>query len=289
MTTTSTPNPTPTTAAERAGRTPKRPSLATIALSRTRLELKAFFRNRESAMFNFALPVLLLVIFGSVFGNQKLGDTGVSFSQYFVAGMIASGIVYTSFQNLAIAIPLERDDGTLKRIQGMPVPKSAYFLGKVGLVAASFVAQVTLLFAIGALFYGIQIPGTAAKWATFLGVSVLGLIACTLLGIAFSSVSKNGTGASAIVSPVVLVFQFTSGVFFTFNQLPPWMQQFAALFPLKWLTQGMRSVFLPDVASSLEVTGGFEIGRVLLVLTAWVVVGALLALRFFHWERRGDS
>ena len=30
--------------------------------------------------------------------------------------MIASGILYTSFQNLAIAIALERDDGTLKRL-----------------------------------------------------------------------------------------------------------------------------------------------------------------------------
>ena len=67
--------------------------------------------------------MMLLLIFGSVFGSQELGDTGITFAQYFVAGMIASGIVYTSFQNLAIGIPQERDDGTLKRLEGTPMPQ----------------------------------------------------------------------------------------------------------------------------------------------------------------------
>ena len=66
--------------------------------------------------------MLLLVIFGAVFGGTDLAP-GISFAQYFVAGMIASGVLYTSFQNLAISIPLERDDGTLKRLQGTPMPK----------------------------------------------------------------------------------------------------------------------------------------------------------------------
>ena len=51
----------------------------------------------------------------------------MTFSQYFLAGMIASGLVYTGFQNLAIAIPQERDDGSLKRLYGTPMPAAAYF------------------------------------------------------------------------------------------------------------------------------------------------------------------
>src|SRR5205085_1587802 len=82
-------------------------------------------RDREAAFFTMILPVLLLVVFGSAFSGTVA--PGIRFSQYFLAGMIASGIVYTSFQNLAIAIPQERDDGTLKRLQGTPMPKSAYF------------------------------------------------------------------------------------------------------------------------------------------------------------------
>ena len=266
------------------------PGTWALGMRRVSIELKQFFRDRQSAVFNFLLPVLLLVIFGSVFGSQSLAaGSEITFAQYFVAGMIASGILYTSFQNLAISIPLEREDGTLKRLQGTPMPKLSYFLGKVGLVFVAYVAQVTLLMLVGRLFYGLHLPDTAAKWFTFAWVSVLGLISCTLLGIAFSAVPREGKGASAIVSPVVLVLQFTSGVFFVFSQLPHWMQVFASLFPLKWLTQAMRSVFLPDSAQALEVAGSWELGRCALVLGGWCVAGLVLAVVFFRWTRRGEA
>jgi ABC-2 type transport system permease protein len=265
------------------------PSTWSIGRRRIGVELLQFFRDRESAVFNFALPVLLLIIFGSVFGGQSLGDTGITFAQYFVAGMIASGILYTSFQNLAISIPLEREDGTLKRLRGTPMPKASYFIGKVGTVFVAYLAQVTILIAVGSIFYGITLPSTVNAWWTFTWISILGLISCTLLGIAFSVVPRKGKGASAIVSPVVLVLQFTSGVFFLFSDLPSWMQTFASLFPLKWLTQGMRSVFLPESAAALEVSGSFELPWVAAVLAVWCVIGAVAAVLFFRWTPRGED
>lgn len=260
-----------------------------MGLGRIGIELKQFFRDRESAVFNFLLPMILLVIFGSVFGGQELGDSGITFAQYFVAGMIASGILYTSFQNLAISIPMEREDGTLKRLQGTPMPRSAYFIGKIGMVFVAYIAQVTILIAVGVIFYGIDLPTTPIAIFTFIWVSVLGLIAWTLLGIAYSVVPKQGKGAAALVSPIVLVLQFTSGVFFVFSDLPQWMQTFASLFPLKWLTQAMRSVFLPDTAAAMEVAGSFELGMTAVVLVIWIGIGAVLATVFFRWTPRGAS
>lgn len=262
------------------------PSAAKIGVKRIGIELRQFFRDKEAAVFTFALPMLLLVVFGSVF-NTEIAP-GVTFSQYFVAGMIASGVVYTSFQNLAIGIPQERDDGTLKRLEGSPMPKAAYFVGKVGMVVVIYVVQVILLMAIGMIFYGLELPASAFKWFTFVWISVLGLLCCTLLGIAFSSVPKNGRSAPALVTPIVLVLQFTSGVFFVFSQLPTWMQQLASLFPLKWLTQGMRSVFLPDSFTAQEVAGAWELPKVALVLVVWTVIGGVLALTTFKWQRRGE-
>ena len=264
------------------------PGALTLGRRRVAIELKSFFRDKNSAVWNFALPMLLMIIFGSVFGGQTLGPTGITFAQYFVAGMIASGVLYTSFQNLAIAIPMERDDGTLKRIQGTPMPKVSYFIGKIGLVFVAYAAQVTLLILIGYMFYDIELP-SGSQWFTFAWASILGLISCTLLGIAFSVVPKNAKGASAVVSPIVLVLQFTSGVFFLFQNLPSWMQQFASLFPLKWLTQAMRSVFLPDSAAALEVTGSFELGKCAAVLIAWTIGGLVLSLVFFRWNKRGEN
>lgn len=260
----------------------------TLGRRRIVLELRQFFRDRESALFNFLLPMILLIIFGSVFANQKIGFEDVTFAQYFLAGMIASGILYTSFQNLAIAIPMERDDSTLKRLAGLPMPKAAYFIGKAGMVFVAYVAQVIILLIVGVIFFGITLPSTPDRWFTFVWVSVLGLLSCTLLGIAFSVVPRQGKGASAIVAPIVLVLQFTSGVFFIFNDLPQWMQNFASIFPLKWLTQAMRYVFLPDGAEVIEASGQWQLGLSALVLTAWTIGGLVLALLVFRWAPRGD-
>lgn len=263
------------------------PGALAIGRRRISVEFKSFFRDRDSAIWNFSLPVLLLVIFGSVFGAQQLGaGLDITFAQYFVAGMIASGVVYTSFQNLAISIPLEREDGTLKRLRATPMPKTAYFIGKIATVFLIYIGQVTILIVVGVLFFKLQLPSTGQQWFTFGWVSVLGLISCTLCGLAFSAVPKTARGASAIVSPIVLVLQFTSGVFFLFSDLPTWMQTFASLFPLKWMTQGMRSVFLPEAAAALEVAGSWELGLVALVLAGWCVLGLVLALAFFRWQPR---
>ena len=261
----------------------KLPSTLKIGISRGFLEVKQFMRQRESVVFTLLFPVLLLLIFGSVFKDEIA--PGVTFSQYFVAGMIASGLVNTGFQQLAITIPMERDDGTLKRLRGTPAPASSYFIGKIILVFVSMSIQVILLLIFGVLLYGITLPSDAAHWIIFIWVMLLGLISSTLLGIAFSSVPKSGRGASAVVSPIVIILQFFSGVFFVFTQLPSWMQNIAAIFPLKWLTQGMRAVFLPDSFAAQEVAGSWELGKIALLLGIWSVAGFFLALKTFRWEK----
>jgi ABC-2 type transport system permease protein len=179
---------------------------------------------------------------------------------------------------------MEREFGTLKRLRGRPISVSAYFIGKAYLVTILMILQTALLLGFGAAFFGLEIPTTSAKWITFTWIIILGSACSTVLGIAFSVVPKSGRGASAIVSPIVIILQFFSGVFFVFSQLPIWMQQFAALFPLKWLTQGMRSVFLPESFATQEVAGNWELGRTLIVLTIWLIVGLIIAIKTFKWS-----
>jgi ABC-2 type transport system permease protein len=261
------------------------PSLPRVYRSRASVELKEFFRQRESVVFTLMLPVLLLVVFGAVL-DFDLGN-GVSFIQYFMAGIIAAGILGASLQNMAISIATERSDGTLKGLAGTPMPKSAYFVGKVVQVLAVTLAIIVVLLLIGVVFYGIDLP-SGADWLTFAWVAGLGAAACTLLGIALSSLAKNGRSASATVTPFALLLQFISGVFFQFSEIPTWMQTVAAFFPLKWMAQGLRSVFLPDVMAASEPAGSWELGRTALVLSAWCIAGLLLCVATFRWQDRGS-
>jgi ABC-2 type transport system permease protein len=262
------------------------PSLATVYRTRGGVELKEFFRQRESVVFTLAFPVILLVVFGAVL-DYDIGG-GVTFTQYFMAGIIAAGILGASLQNMAISIATERSDGTLKGLYGTPMPKSAYFVGKIVQVLAVTVLIVIILLAVGALAYGVDLP-SGRDWLTFLWVTALGSASCTLLGIAVSSLAKNGRSASAMVTPIALVLQFISGVFFQFSQVPVWMQTIAAFFPLKWMAQGLRSVFLPDFLAAQEPAGSWELGRVALVLLAWCAAGLALCVLTFRWQDRGSG
>jgi len=164
----------------------------TLGFLRGGLEIKQFLRSRESVVFTLAFPLLLLVIFGAIFNFDV--EPGVPFRQYFAAGMIATGLLTTGFQSLAIQIPIEREKGILKRLRGTPMPRTAYFVGKVIMVIAIGAAETFVLLAAAALLYDLPLPSTAAKWFTFAWVAILGITACTLCGIAFSSLRAQRPG-----------------------------------------------------------------------------------------------
>ena len=144
---------------------PALPSLLRTSLSRGRLEITSFFRDRESVIFTFSLPVILLVVFGEVF-QGTIGSTGVAFRQYFTAGIIASGIMSATFVNVGASVAADRADGTLTRLAGTPMPPAAYFAGKAIGALAVAAAEAGLLLAVGAAAFGLRLPGTAGRWLT---------------------------------------------------------------------------------------------------------------------------
>jgi ABC-2 type transport system permease protein len=276
------------TAPRRARALPRRPGTFTVGRARVGLELRQFFRERDSMVFTFLFPVIMLFIFGSAFSNSQLPG-GVTFTQYFAAGMIATGIVLSSFQQLAIGIAVERDDGTLKRLRGIPLPPASYFVGKIGNVLVVSLIQTAILLLVGSLLFGLDLPTSPELWLRFAWVFVLGSATGTVLGIAYSSVPRSAKSAGAVVTPLVLVLQFISGVYFVYSQLPTWMQTVGAIFPLKWLTEAMRSVFLPDAFKLQEVAKSWELPQTALVLAVWGVAGLILCLRTFRWQKRDDG
>jgi ABC-2 type transport system permease protein len=264
------------------------PSPLRVGLSRGALEVKTFFREKDAVVFTFSLPVIMLVIFGMIFEGDVNG-TGVDFRQYFAAGIIASGIMSTTFVSLGIGIAQERDDGTLKRLYGTPLPHAAYFMGKTISALVLSVLETVILFVLGGALFGLRPPSTPERWLTFGWVFVTGVAVCALLGIAMSSVPRTGRGAPAVLNLPYLILQFISGVFFVFGNLPAGIQQVGALFPLKWLSQGLRSALLPDALLPAEPAGGWEHGRTALVLAAWGIAGLTLCLTTFRWQRRRDG
>ena len=131
-------------------------------LARTALELRLFVRDPAQVVFSFAYPIVMLVIFASVFaGEDRPG--GVSFAQYFLAGIAATGIMLTSFQAVGTALAEERERGDLARLQVFGTPPLGYFLGKAGQVLVTTVLQLALLLTVAATAYDVPMPDGAGR------------------------------------------------------------------------------------------------------------------------------
>jgi ABC-2 type transport system permease protein len=264
------------------------PGAWSAGLARTGIELKTFFRDKQSVAFVFSLPAVLLVLLGSIFRSMAAGH-GMTVGTLFAAGLIGGGIASTSFQYLGIGIATERDRGLLKRLRGTPMPPVAYFIGKTGLVVVCTVAETLLLIAVGMLIDNLHLPTAPGRWWTFAWVFVLGTICFSLLGIAISSLPRSARSATAVVMMPLTVLQFISGVYVPATLVPPWLRDIASFFPLKWICQALRSVFLPQQAVVLEPAGSWEHGRTAMVLVAWIVIGLVLCLTTFRWRSSRDG
>jgi ABC-2 type transport system permease protein len=75
---------------------------------------KAFWRNPASAFFTFVFPLLFLVIFTALFGNdvQEIGGSSITGASFYVPAMAAFGVVSACYTNIAISVSFQRDAGS---------------------------------------------------------------------------------------------------------------------------------------------------------------------------------
>ena len=263
-----------------------------LGASRIGYEVKTYFRQGDTVFFTFLFPVVLLGIFSVAFdglgpvGENADGTGGITQAAYYLPGMIAAGILLSGVQNLGVDIAVERGDGTLKRLAGTPLPVLSYFIGKMGQVLVTSLAQVILLLLLSRFVFGVELPTDPQKWLTFAWVYLLGIVTAAVLGIAISRLPRSGKSASAVIIPPLLVLQFISGVYLSFSLLPEWLQNVASVFPLKWIAQGMRAALLPDSFAAAEQGGSWNLAGVAIVLGLWLVLGLVVCRVTFRWIRK---
>ncbi len=268
------------------------PGILSAGLAAVRLELRGYFRSPDTVFFTFLFPILMLGIFGIAFdsigeiGALPDGTGGVHMAGYYLPGMVAAGILLSGLQNLATDIVREKGEGWLRRLGGSPISPISYFIGKAGQILITSILQLALLLLFASLVLRVELPSDPALWLRFAWIFLLGTATMTMLGIALSALPRSSRSASAVVIPVVLLLQFISGVYLQFSMLPAWLQNIASVFPLKWLAQGMRSVFLPDHFAAMEQSGTWDLGLVALNLGIWLVAGLVIARLTFRWQRR---
>jgi ABC-2 type transport system permease protein len=237
-----------------------------LAWEQFRFERKLFWRNPSAAFFNFVLPLLLLLLIGTVFASDA-DELDV-----LIPGIAGMSVMATTFNALAHAVVFLREQGILKRVRGTPIPAPSYLSGMLGSAVLNAVVQVALVVVIGNVVYGVEWPRDPLLLAAF---TILGVVCFGALGIAFAHAIPNVDSAPAYENAVFLPLIFVSGVFYSAESLPAALEAIAQVLPLKHLIDGL---------STAIVGGSGDLVLAAAVVGAWSLAGAVLAVRFFRWE-----
>jgi ABC-2 type transport system permease protein len=239
-----------------------------------RVQQKLFWRNREAAFFTFLLPVVFFLIFGSIYGDDRI--EGVRGASYLEAGMIGYGVAATAFAGLAITMVIRRETGVLKRVRGTPLPPPTYLAAVLASIVVVFTVQATTIIVLGRVLYDVGFPDRLLSLVLAL---LLGAGSFAALGLAITGAVRSAEGSSAVVNAIYLPMAIISGTFFSPHSYPGFLRAIADVLPLTYFTRLARDVLLH----------GKEIwSRPAPVawVAAWGVIGVALALWGFRWEPR---
>jgi ABC-2 type transport system permease protein len=245
-----------------------------VFVHQLRSEQLIFWRNRESAGFIFAFPVMLFLLLGSLYGNDTT-DEGYNSIELLLAGMLGYGAANTGFAGMSITLVIRREYGILKRIRSTPLPAVTYFAAALTSTLLVFALQAVLLFALGRVLYDTGLPDRPFSLAFLVA---FGAAAFAGLGIGTAALIRSAEGASAVVNFILLPMAFLSGSFGG-RDYPSVLEAIANVLPLKYFVDLLRDVYL-DHESAWSNPGA------LAVVAAWGLGGALVGVRRFGWEPR---
>ena len=252
-----------------------------LALHEFRFDQKIFWRNPASVFFTVMLPVIFLLIFATIFGNETIEELGgVKTTTYYVPAIITLAVVSACMVSLAISLTIARENGILKRGRGTPLPSSVFFAGRIGNAIVVSMLMLVVVSALGRIVYGVDVPWD--KLPAVLVTLAVGAASFCALGIALSAAIPSQDAAPAITNATVLPLYFLSGIFIPESEIPSGVLRFADLFPIRHFFEAFFATFDPSTVGA-----GFEWGH-LAVVAAWGALGLALALRFFRWVPRGS-
>jgi ABC-2 type transport system permease protein len=250
-----------------------------LALRQVRYTNTAFWRNPASAFFTFAFPLMFLVIFTAIFGNETITLFGreLSTATFYVGAIATFSIITATYTNLAISVTFARDLGVLKRVRGTPLPAWAFMFGRIAHAILVAFLLVVIVVAFGALFYGAEVPVDTLP--AFLVTIAVGAASFSALGLAITAAIPNADASPAVVNASILPLLFVSDIFIPIQDPGAWYVTVAKLFPPYHFAKAMQAATFSPSGS------GFQ-GEDLLIVGAWGVAGAVLAILFFSWEPR---
>lgn len=237
----------------------------------TLVEAKLFLREPAAVFFTLAFPVMVLLLFGSIFGGYPVPGTDLHSIDLYVPALTALVIGTVGLIGLPTTLAAYREYGILRRLRATPL-RSSSILGSQTLVNLLMTALgITLLLVAASLAFDLRMPEAPLQVALALVFSSLSFFAA---GFALAGLLPTVRVAATVGQAVFFPMLFLSGAAMPRDQLPDTLRRISDFLPLTHVV---------DLVQGLWTGQGWDLTAVA-VLAGVFVLAVLVSARTFRWE-----
>lgn len=239
------------------------------------VETKLFFRERQAVFWTFLFPILMIWMFGEMFGKTQIG--GMSYSDAYIPSWVAVNLLTTALFTIGSTLSNYRQMGVLRRLQAAPVRSITVLAAHMAYGLVVFVISACVVIIFGALVFHLHMPKYLGSTLLALLLSILAIVP---FGLLLTTFAKNPRTAAAISSVVLNLMLFLSGATFPIQMMPNFLQHVAQFLPLYYVIDLLRQTwnFSPIGHNGTDI----------LYLSILAVVSIVLSARLFRWSPDGE-
>lgn len=207
--------------------------------------------------------------------EQKATKTAdLSSFDYVFSGLLGFSILSLGIFGMANSFPADKKAGILRRLRATPLRSSQLILATAINYLLVGALSIVMMFVVGTLVFDFQMRGDYLSFSIFTLVSIITMFG---FGLAIGGWAKNENQAAPLSNLVAFPLMFLSGTFFPRFLMPDWLEGITKYLPLTPIVDGLR--YITTEGKTL-----MQLGTELLIMTVWIIIIYLVAIRFFRWE-----
>lgn len=243
-------------------------------LKMTWMEAKLFLREPVGAFFTLVFPLLMLFIFGSIYGNvPPPGTDRQGAIDSLIPALCAMIIGITGLMSITITMATYRENGILRRLGTTPVSPLVVMAAQVGVVFLMTGLGMLLLVAAGRLVYHVHYTGNALS---LLGGFILGSLSFFGIGFVLAGTLPNARTAQIVALALLYPMLILSGAAWPRELMPGAVQKISNFLPLTYVVNLLRGLWSGDAWGSHLLD--------IVVLAGLLALGVIVSARTFRWE-----
>lgn len=201
-------------------------------------------------------------------------EPGSRYIDFLIPGLLGMNLMGSAIWGMGFTVVDARRKKLLKRLIATPMPKQYFLLSYVLSRILMLVAEVGIVLGFGAWIFHVPVRGSLLSLAL---VCLLGSLTFSAMGLLLASRAKTIEAASGLMNAVMLPMWIASGVFFSAQRFPDAVQPIIKALPLTAAIDALR-------LNMLQGANLVQLAPQLMVLSAWLLICFVLALKLFRWR-----